>query len=108
MYLGEFYFSFPLYLVYDGWYPTVEDYVAVFTEQLHAERYCQGHRINLIQDLDDLEKVVNHFKDGNIGLCFDPLVKGGISESKLALPFDILQMAIDLEKIDPDGYVEPQ
>jgi hypothetical protein len=102
MYLGKYYFKFPLYLVCGDFYPVVGDYLAVFTEPLHAERFSRGEQIYQVNGLDDLYHVIDSFQHDNYGVCFDPVDNGDKWVSKVAYPFDMVRLAIDLERMDPD------
>ncbi len=109
MYIGEFYFQFPLWVVSGPEFPVVKGYLPVFTEALLAEQYCKGNQVLIIHDLDELEYVSRYFDDDTAGICFDPVEKGNHSTSKLALPWELLRMGIEIERIDPDGrYIETE
>lgn len=106
MYLGEYYFQFPLFIVSGPLFPVVADYVPVFTEALHAQRYCQGNRVYRIENLDDLEHVADQFEKDAIGICFDPMDDNGLKRAQRPVEWKLLRMAIELERVDPDGYAE--
>ena len=103
MYLGNFYLSFPLFVVCKPQFPLIGDYLAVFTEELHATRYRKGNQVYVIKNLDDLEHIADHFANDAIGICFDPIDDDGVMRGQRPTTWKMLRMAIELERLDPGG-----
>jgi hypothetical protein len=98
MEIEGFYFQFPLYTIAKPNFIVVAGCLAVFTEEILAERWRGNNTIFTIKNLDDLTHHADLFSPHTEGMCFDPVTTRGRWESKKCVTWNVVRKAIQDER----------